>query len=91
MACCVFALVHHHILIWELLLPAAYDNETGKARGFAHVAFADTQAAAKAIALSDSEFGGRQVYIDSARERGQGGGAAGGFGGAGTPGTGDCA
>jgi nucleolin len=65
---------------------AAYDNETGKARGFAHVAFADTQAAAKAIALSGSEFGGRQVYIDSARERGSGGGAGGGAGG--TPGTG---
>jgi nucleolin len=70
----------------SLCVPAAYDNETGKARGFAHVAFNDTSGAAKAIALSGTEFGGRQVYIDSARERGQGGGAGGGAGG--TPGTG---
>ena len=50
------------------------------------MAFNDTSGAAKAIALSGTEFGGRQVYIDSARERGQGGGGAGGAGG--TPGTG---
>ena len=65
-------------------MPAAYDNETGKARGFAHVAFSDTQGAANAIAMTGSEFGGREVYIDSARERGTGGAAGGGA----TPGTG---
>lgn len=40
--------------------------------------------AAKALKLSGSDLSGREVYIDSARERGQGG--AGG-GGERTPGT----
>lgn len=39
--------------------------------------------AAKALKLSGSDLSGREVYIDSARERGQGGGG----GGERTPGT----
>lgn len=57
---------------------AAFDNETGRARGFAHVNFVDTVCAAKALKLSGGDLSGREVYIDSARERGQGGAAGGG-------------
>ena len=65
---------------------AATDADTGRARGFAHVEFDTLEAAAKAIAMNDADFGGRNVFIDSAGARpaaggGGGRGDAGGRGG----------
>jgi len=59
----------------------ATDRETGRAKGFGHVQFADTVAAAKAIAKSGGDIQGRECYIDSAQERNGGGGGGGGGGG----------
>jgi RNA recognition motif-containing protein len=74
-SCCVFVPCY----VWKPDVVrrtpvAAYDNETGRARGFAHVNFVDTVCAAKALKLSGGDLSGREVYIDSARERGEGGG-----------------
>ena len=49
----------------------ATDRETGRARGFAHIQFEEIEGAAAAIAMSDQEFLGRQVFINSAEEREQ--------------------
>jgi len=55
------------------------DYETNRSKGFAHVQFAAVEGAAAAIAKSGEEFCGREVFIDSAKERAPGGG--------GTPGS----
>ncbi|KFM24009.1 Protein gar2 [Auxenochlorella protothecoides] len=49
----------------------AYDRETGRARGFAHLSFETVEGAAKAITLSGQELAGREVYIESTTEREQ--------------------
>ena len=55
------------------------DRDTGKAKGFAHIQFESVEAAAKAIGQSGQNFGGRDIFIDTAQERtGGGGGGAGG-------------
>ena len=58
----------------------ATDRETGRAKGFGHVQFSSTQSAAKAIGKSGESIQGREVYIDSAEERGGGGGGGRGAG-----------
>lgn len=47
----------------------AYDRDTGRARGFAHVQFETLEGAAAAVALSGQDLGGRSVFIDSTAER----------------------
>lgn len=60
------------------ICPAAYDQETGRARGFAHVEFAESAAAAAAAAKNgEVELDGRTLRLDL---------SAGRSGGAGTPG-----
>ena len=61
-------------------MPAAYDRETGKAKGFAHIQFDSVEAAAKALKMSGQDFGNREIFVDTAQER-TGGGGGGGFGG----------
>ena len=53
-------------------------NEDGRPRGFAHVTFTELEGAAKALQLSGSDMDGREVYIDSAKERAAGGRSPGG-------------
>ena len=45
------------------------DYETNRSKGFAHVQFSSVESAAAAIAKSGEEFYGREVFIDSAKER----------------------
>ena len=45
------------------------DYETGRSKGFAHVQFEEVAGAAAAIAKSGSEMEGRELFIDSAKER----------------------
>ncbi len=68
----------------------AMDRETGRARGFAFVEMPNDDEAAKAIAgLDGKEAGGRNLKVNEARPRGEGGpsrgpksfGKGGGFGG----------
>ena len=62
---------------------AAVDRETGRAKGFAHIQFDSLEGAAKALGMSGQDFGGREIFIDTAQERtggGSFGGAAGGGG-----------
>ena len=49
----------------------AYDRDTGRARGFAHIQFEEVEGAAKAILLSGSNMMDREVYIESTTEREQ--------------------
>ena len=49
----------------------AYDRETGRARGFAHIQFEEVEGAAKAIQLSGTYMLDREVYIESTTERQQ--------------------
>ena len=60
------------------MLCAATDRDTGKAKGFCHIQFQTVEAAAAAIAMSGQEFGGREIFIDTAQERTPGGGGGGG-------------
>ncbi|NDQ57256.1 MAG: RNA-binding protein [Acidipila sp.] len=54
---------------------AAMDRETGKARGFAFVEMANDDEAAKAIAALDGkEVGGRNLKVNEARPKTEGGG-----------------
>lgn len=54
--------------------PTAYDQETGRARGFAHVEFADGAAAASAAAKNgEIELDGRTLRLDLSAGRGAGG------------------
>lgn len=68
----------------------AMDRETGRARGFAFVEMNNDEEAAKAIAALDGkEVGGRNLKVNEARPKGEGGGRGpggpsgprGGFGG----------
>jgi cold-inducible RNA-binding protein len=66
----------------------AMDRETGRARGFAFVEMPNDEEAAKAISgLDGTMAGGRQLKVNEARPRGEGGGPprggnrGGGFGG----------
>src|SRR3984957_714022 len=66
----------------------AMDRETGRARGFAFIEMPNDEEAAKAIAgLDGTTAGGRQLKVNEARPRGEGGGPprggnrGGGFGG----------
>jgi len=68
----------------------AMDRETGRARGFAFVEMPNDEEAAKAIAgLDGKELGGRNLKVNEARPKGEGGpprgpktfGKGGGFGG----------
>jgi RNA recognition motif-containing protein len=70
----------------------AMDRETGRARGFAFVEMPNDEEAAKAIAgLDGKEAGGRNLKVNEARPKGEGGpsrgpktfGKGGGFGGGG--------
>ena len=47
----------------------AYDRETGRARGFAHIQFEELEGAAKAVGLSGANLLDREVYIESTEER----------------------
>ena len=52
----------------------AMDRETGRARGFAFIEMPNDQEAAKAIAgLDGKEVGGRNLKVNEARPRGEGG------------------
>ena len=65
----------------------AMDRETGRARGFAFVEMNNDDEAAKAIAALDGkEVGGRNLKVNEARPKGEGGGRGpggprGGYGG----------
>src|SRR5580698_2756248 len=57
----------------------AMDRETGRARGFAFIEMPNDEEAAKAIAgLDGTTSGGRQLKVNEARPRGEGGGPPGG-------------
>ena len=49
----------------------AYDRDTGRAKGFAHVQFEELEGAAKATALSGESLMDRELYIESTTERQQ--------------------
>jgi RNA recognition motif-containing protein len=50
----------------------AYDRETGKARGFAHVEFESGEQAKKAAStLNGSELDGRNIKVEVAAPRGE--------------------
>ncbi len=66
----------------------ATDRETGAFRGFGHVEFADAETCEKAVALAGMPLNGRELRIDYAEARKEGGGAGGG-GGRGRGGFGD--
>ena len=54
------------------------DASTGRARGFAFVEMATDEEAQAAIrALSDTSFGGRQLTVNEARPKSEGGGGGG--------------
>jgi RNA recognition motif-containing protein len=58
------------------------DRETGRARGFAFVEMANDDEAAKAItALDGKGIGGRNIKVNEARPKTEGGGPRGGRGG----------
>ncbi|MBZ5527950.1 MAG: RNA-binding protein [Acidobacteriia bacterium] len=60
----------------------AMDRETGRARGFAFVEMNNDDEAAKAIAgLDGKEVGGRNLKVNEARPKGEGGGSGRGPGG----------
>jgi cold-inducible RNA-binding protein len=64
----------------------AMDRETGRARGFAFVEMPnDAEAAAAMTALDGKEVGGRNLKVNEARPKGEGGGSRGprNFGGSG--------
>lgn len=64
----------------------AMDRETGRARGFAFVEMPNDAEAAQAMTgLDGKEFGGRNLKVNEARPKGEGGGSRGpkNFGGGG--------
>ena len=48
---------------------AGMDYDTGRSKGFAHVQFEGVEGAAAAIGMSGVELDGRQLFIDTAKER----------------------
>ena len=67
----------------------AMDRETGRARGFAFVEMPNDEEAAKAIAgLDGQELGGRNLKVNEARPKGDGGPPRGGQRSFGGPGAG---
>src|SRR5712692_313933 len=67
----------------------AMDRETGRARGFAFIEMPNDDEAAKAIAgLDGKEAGGRNLKVNEARPRGEGGPPRAARGGFGAPGAG---
>jgi cold-inducible RNA-binding protein len=69
----------------------AMDRETGRARGFAFVEMPNDEEAAKAMAgLDGKELGGRNLKVNEARPKGEGGGPRGprNFGGSNSGGRG---
>lgn len=73
--------MHCHAADIASVLCVAIDRETGRAKGFAHIQFDSLEGAAKALGMSGQDFGGREIFIDTAQER-TGGGGGGSFGGA---------
>jgi cold-inducible RNA-binding protein len=60
----------------------AMDRETGRARGFAFIEMPNDEEAAKAMAgLDGKELGGRNLKVNEARPKGEGGPPRGGSGG----------
>ena len=60
----------------------AMDRETGRARGFAFIEMPNDEEAAKAMAgLDGKELGGRNLKVNEARPKGEGGSRGGGGGG----------
>jgi len=59
----------------------ATDRETGAFRGFGHVEFADAETCEKAVAMAGFPLNGRELRIDYAEARKEGGGGGGGGGG----------
>jgi RNA recognition motif-containing protein len=49
----------------------AYDRDTGRAKGFAHIQFEELEGAAKAVQLSGETMLDRELYIESTTERAQ--------------------
>jgi RNA recognition motif-containing protein len=54
------------------------DRDTGRPRGFAFVEMDEQGAEAAIQALDSKDFGGRDLKVNEARERGGGGGGGGG-------------
>ena len=81
------ALFAEHGEVSDLHLPT--DRETGKVRGFAFVEMPDdAQAQAAMDALNGKDMGGRELTVNKARERTEGGGRGGRSGGGGGGGGG---
>jgi RNA recognition motif-containing protein len=58
------------------------DRDTGRPRGFAFVEMESAENADKAVqSLDGQDFGGRDIRVNEAKERGSGGGPRGGGGG----------
>ena len=58
------------------------DRETGRSKGFAFITFADQQSAQASLASNETEFQGRKIKVNIAKDdntRSSGGGAGGGF------------
>lgn len=65
------------------------DRETGRSRGFGFVTMQDDEAQNAIAALNGSEYEGRQLRVNEAQDRPQGGGGyRGGYGGGGGYGRG---
>ena len=76
------ALFSQHGEVSDLHLPT--DRETGRPRGFAFVEMPDDgQAQAAMDALNGKDVGGRELTVNKARERSEGGGRGGRGGGGG--------
>ena len=62
------------------------DRETGRPRGFGFVKMDKEGSTAAIEALNEKDFGGRNLRVNEARERGNRGGGGGGGGGGGRSG-----